>query len=1635
MRTAILVLIVLIGIMALTTSFFLLNKSGILMAPATCTDSDGGLNYFVKGVTAASSGSTTDQCLDNNILMEYSCPEISTTEIAKPTPLEDILTSEEPVLVKTEAEAESDLPTAVSPGFSPLQGSMPISGITANEVDCSTFGKVCADGACVLPQLLDAICGNGVIESGESCDDYDTESEDGCSSTCQIEMGWGCVGQPSICYLLCGNNQTDEGEQCDDGGICTCREGSSVSQCPPTFAPVYCTTNGSQCSLGSGYYCKTYSGDGCDENCQIEQPEVTCGNGIKESGEDCDDGNLENGDGCSSKCAFEPGFIQVCTPQNLSNVRNNLSGNYIQVCDMDLSGINFVPIGTIPAPFVGTYNGNNLIISDLNTSSSSQSINGLFGVISGNSMLTNMRLVNAKINGVASSGGLVGRMQGNSIIKKSSVEGRVYGHSSVGGLAGEMNDNSIVRNSNTQVNLLESGGSAGPSSKGGFVGAMNVNSTIYDSSASGSVTGGNRLGGFVGNMNGNHTIINSSASGAVTGGNDIGGFVGRMGDPDSGVAQQYNTIINSSASGTVNQTGSGVDVGGFVGEMNTYSFVYGSSASGNIFVSSNGGGFVGQMLASSQINNSSASGSVFGFGDSPYLGGFVGEMVDNTLIENSVSSGNSVTTVAIGHPVMGGFVGYMGATGGGSQGVKNCISNVVNVNTPQNAWAGGFVGIIGKGYIEGSSSTSNVNGPVNYLGGFVGKMSHGTSEQFTIKDSVASGKVNGLENVGGFVGRTEGANDVIINCIANGDVNGTINVGGFIGSIVSLFYNMSNVIATGDVSGIENVGGFTGSINPGTSGGHLSIYRAGARGNVLGNNSVGGFAGSVSNYQISIKECFATGNVNATGGAVLEGVGGFVGVIAEVLEGKITIKDSYAQGSVSADKNVGGFAGQAAVKPITTGSPELSYQYTYSSGHVQGNDMVGGFFGKVIATNLTINDSFWDSSTSGQGFGCGGNEPCPFKGLSSTPNCQGWDFQNIWTGDCGHPTLKWETSSCEQKCKSEGYTYGYCESADSPQSITCNNDFSGIFPVEHKCIVRVHEETCLPGLPGFLGKGCNAKGIEFFDFSGYCDATNEKACCCVDNSKGPNYDVCLDIGDKCSSCRTEGWYTASDNSLILADTCTLETSCNDGVDNNGDGTCDTNGCIINGIQLSSDLSCSQPLGTGYIESFTQKFAKDGGPVVGGCEPGCEPVPALPPAEGGSRPLAPQCNDTIDNDGDGLNNYPADPDCLNAKDNDETNYPELAPNCEPIVYNGDIANSLNIVFVPSAFGDALDPEFFSEVQSVWDGMKSKHDVYKAPKINIFLVREENLSINCGFHTPDTPQLLTCDNAVALQLSSVCTEGPRQTIVIHNTSQFGGSGGLVPVISRNYNKVYLGSHELAHNLFSLADETHGDFTPAAPNCDYGGCPKWQDIIGYSDWNVSCFGGKCANGQFWASEGSLMDGGQKFEETNERITCCVYRNNYGIEPDYCRKFDSVGMGLSAYCAPEGKLPFMPEGKQLNLPLKIILSKDKEGDWKLLEVQYLRSGGVYIPTKSEEMGKIAVSLTKADKTEKTFSFKDTELVEAPTKDGFVWAEVNRQTIAIILEYNDFETLKVVYPDSRDSKITKTTTSPLVLDKSRFFL
>jgi fibro-slime domain-containing protein len=153
-------------------------------------------------------------------------------------------------------------------------------------------GASCFDGP---------VCGDGVVETGETCDDGNTIPGDGCSGICQIEPGYLCPtpDQPCVTSWVCGNGVVDPGETCDDGNTVSGDGCSSTCQVEP----------GWQCAVGTspagGDAGATDGGPPAGGLCT----QIQCGNGIVESGESCDDGNAVSGDGCSSTCQIEKGWL------------------------------------------------------------------------------------------------------------------------------------------------------------------------------------------------------------------------------------------------------------------------------------------------------------------------------------------------------------------------------------------------------------------------------------------------------------------------------------------------------------------------------------------------------------------------------------------------------------------------------------------------------------------------------------------------------------------------------------------------------------------------------------------------------------------------------------------------------------------------------------------------------------------------------------------------------------------------------------------------------------------------------------------------------------------------------------------------------------------------------------------------------------------------------------------------------------------------------------------------------------------------------------------------------------------------------------------------------------------------------
>jgi cysteine-rich repeat protein len=237
-----------------------------------------------------------------------------------------------------------------------------ISAFTNDDGCCPENGDNTLDNDCAV------VCGNGVVESGESCDTAIASGNAGaCVEAADCIDGQSCTSDNLLnggsCTAACDNPVIDTPIN-DDG---CCPTGGNIgtdNDCPAgcgdgvVTPPETCDTaiandcpvqadcvDGDSCTqdiLLSGGTCLAEcsnpvisaiaNGDGCcpaganannDDDCT-----PVCGNNVVESGEQCDDNNTDNGDGCDENCqneivaptAFRVNAIRLRDPHAFADV-------------------------------------------------------------------------------------------------------------------------------------------------------------------------------------------------------------------------------------------------------------------------------------------------------------------------------------------------------------------------------------------------------------------------------------------------------------------------------------------------------------------------------------------------------------------------------------------------------------------------------------------------------------------------------------------------------------------------------------------------------------------------------------------------------------------------------------------------------------------------------------------------------------------------------------------------------------------------------------------------------------------------------------------------------------------------------------------------------------------------------------------------------------------------------------------------------------------------------------------------------------------------------------------------------------------------------------------------------------------
>ncbi len=204
---------------------------------------------------------------------------------------------------------------------------------------------MCVGGSPTAKDTCSHTCGDNFIVGTEECEDGNTVSGDGCSSSCMKEAGFthntvtnGTGHQITTSTPICGDTMQVQGEACDDG-LNTDSQGCKNDCSGPI--------NGYTCTGGSLTSVMT-----CTE---------TCGDNFITHSEQCEDGNTANLDGCSSTCQKEDGWTHATT-QNATFHDNTVStpicGDSKRVsaenCD---DGLGTANEGCKPGCVTGPYDG------------------------------------------------------------------------------------------------------------------------------------------------------------------------------------------------------------------------------------------------------------------------------------------------------------------------------------------------------------------------------------------------------------------------------------------------------------------------------------------------------------------------------------------------------------------------------------------------------------------------------------------------------------------------------------------------------------------------------------------------------------------------------------------------------------------------------------------------------------------------------------------------------------------------------------------------------------------------------------------------------------------------------------------------------------------------------------------------------------------------------------------------------------------------------------------------------------------------------------------------------------------------------------------------------------------------------
>ncbi len=480
--------------------------------------------------------------------------------------------------------------------------------------------------------------------------------------------------------------------------------------------------------------------------------------------------------------------------------------------NIDISSVQYSVIWTEGSnnAFRGTFDGQFHTINGLNDSASNAN-SGLFRTLGDGAKIRNLVFENVNINSKANCGALAGNVSGNAVVSAIKVNsGKISGTAYVGGLVGRISSGSLViKDCDNFADVTASdsyaggiiGGSTGKNSQNISLCINHGNITVTKAEAStaagivsylandsqdpahtvtfcqnyGTVSNGSGYaGGIVGHLDSdsiNHDISNNKNHGNITSVNGkAGGIIG--------YSEGGGSFTSDSNSGDI----TGRTAGGILGENEDDHIAFRFCANtGDVKAVQDAGGILG-YTGNKDHDKPFEFDDCFNDGyieaSEGYAGGIAG-VVDTDSMNHRFAGCTNLKPVK-GHLSTGGIIGKLG----GGAFFTSCI-NYKEI-TSETTCAGGIAGYVvddGCTFNE-CKNAAEITG-VQSCGGIVGEAgSKSEDDAFTFTGCVNTGTVTSSTlNAGGIIGmlKTDNKNHSFSGCRNKGDINGKTTAGGMIG--------------------------------------------------------------------------------------------------------------------------------------------------------------------------------------------------------------------------------------------------------------------------------------------------------------------------------------------------------------------------------------------------------------------------------------------------------------------------------------------------------------------------------------------------------------------------------------------------------------------------------------------------------------------------------------------------------------------------------------------------------------------------------------------------------------------------------------------------------------------------------------